>query len=266
MARHQLFEIRKSLINLCQDLSGFIKGEMSKIADGDIEEKDMNSLVSYVDTEAERRIVERLKVLTPDAGFITEENTVDQETKREMWIIDPLDGTKNYLHKIPHFSTSIAFSVDNEIILGVVYEIMLDRAFSAIKGFGAWQDEEQINVSQTLHSDQAIVVTGFPYKRSLDIDQSIELLKHCVLNYRGVRRLGSAALDLAYVASGKIDIYYEKTLNIWDLAAGTLIVEEAGGKVTDYKGTEDYLKNGMIVASNGHLHENIQQAIQNHLF
>ncbi len=266
MASNQLFELKTELVGLCKEVAHFIRDEMTKVQEKDIEHKELNSLVSYVDQEAERRIVDRLQQLTPQAGFITEENTVKQEDKNTVWIIDPLDGTTNYLHRIPHFSISIALQNDKTTVLGIVYEIMLDTSYTAIRGFGAWENDKTISVSNTQEDKEAIVVTGFPYKREDGIDMSINLLKHCVLNYRGVRRLGSAALDLAYVASGKIDIYYESTLNIWDLAAGALIVEEAGGKVTDYQGEEHYLDNGMIISSNGHLHDKITDAIKRHLY
>lgn len=257
-------DLRQSLIKICAEVAAFIRTEIYQVNAADIEQKEMNSLVSYVDKEAENSLVNFLKELTPDAGFITEEDTIDTKGKAQTWIIDPLDGTTNFLHKIPHFSISIALLEGEEVTLGIVYEIMLDNAYTAIKGQGAWENKTPIKVSSTIEPLESIVITGFPYRRDINIEASLAVLKHCVINCRGVRRLGSAALDLAYVASGKIDIYYENALNIWDLAAGALLVEEAGGKVTDYSGTRNFLKHGAIISSNGTLHDFILSPIQEH--
>lgn len=242
-----------------------MKAELEKVSALDIEVKDMNSLVSYVDKQAEEMIVQALKALTPDAGFITEEDTLDQPDKAQVWIIDPLDGTTNYLRKIPHFSTSIALMENGVITLGIVYETMLDIAYTAIKGQGAWMNKVSLSVSKVDKMQDAIVVSGFPYVRSENMESNFNIMKYCVLNCRGFRRLGSAALDLAYVAAGKIDVYYENSLNIWDIAAGVLLVQEAGGKMTDYMGGQDYMGTGSVIAANNHLHPHISEAI-NHAY
>lgn len=256
----QLYTYKDHLTKLCIEVATFIKAELHEVSDTDIETKDMNSLVSYVDKEAEKMIVKSLSQLTPSAGFITEEDTEDRHDKALTWIIDPLDGTTNFLQKIPHFSISIALMEAGEITLGIVYEIMLDNPYTAIKGEGAWEGTRKMSVSPTKEMLSAVVVTGFPYRRDINIDASLAVLKYCIIHCRGVRRLGSAALDLAYVAAGKIDIYYENALNIWDVAAGALLVQEAGGKISDYDGGTDYLE-GTIISSNGHLHNEIHQAI-----
>lgn len=264
MTNKNLLSLKDKLTHLCAEVSVFIRTEVDKVSLSDIETKDLNSLVSYVDKEAEKKIVSALKSWIPEAGFITEENTVDQENKSLTWIIDPLDGTTNFLHKIPHFSISIALMDQKEIVLGIVYDIVLDRAFTSIKGLGAWENDKPIKVKPTKELIEAIVVTGFPYKRDHDIDKNLEILKYCILNCRGIRRLGSAALDLAYVASGKIDIYYEKTLNIWDIAAGALLVQEAGGQVSGFNNS-NCLETGSIIASNKKLHNPISEVINKHL-
>ena len=267
MSNEQLLNLRKDLISICTDVSLFIQKEIEKVSLSDIETKDLNSLVSYVDKEAEEMIVSNLQKILPEADFITEENTISQSEQKEnslTWIIDPLDGTTNFLHKIPHFSISIALMNQGVIMLGIVYEIMLDKAFTAIKNMGAWEDDKPIAVKPTSELEEAIVVTGFPYKRDQDIEQNLAILKYCILNCRGIRRLGSAALDLAYVASGKIDIYYEKTLNIWDIAAGVLLVNEAGGTVSGFNGM-DCLKTGSIIAGNKLLQPKIEKVINSHI-
>ena len=209
----QLTEYKESLVSLCKDVATFIRTEMQKVQDSDILVKDMNSLVTYVDQNAEIKIVTALKKMLPKAGFITEEGTVSQATKGLIWVIDPLDGTTNFLYKIPHFSISIALMQDGEPVLGIVYNVMLDVAYTAIKGQGTYQGNQRVKVRDNNNLLDAIVVTGFPYKREpLHIDASLLMIRYCVENCRGIRRLGSAALDLAYVASGKIDIYYELSL------------------------------------------------------
>jgi len=252
---------RENLITLCKEVSDFIKGQLNEVSSDDVETKDMNSLVSYVDKEAEKMIVSTLSELTPSAGFVTEEDTVDQPDKKQVWIVDPLDGTTNFLYKIPHFSISIALMEEGEITLGIVYEVVLDIPYTAIKGKGAWMGTQPLKVRDNNDMSRALVITGFPYRRGLDIDASLAVLRYCVINCRGVRRLGSAALDLAYVAAGKIDIYYENALSIWDIAAGALLVTEAGGRMSDYAGENNYLKSGRIISSNGQLHDEILGAI-----
>ncbi len=261
MAVHQKSELRNFLTDLCKDVAVFIREELDKVSASDIEEKELNSLVSYVDKQAEQMIVTALREVTPEAGFITEEDTKDDSSQALTWIVDPLDGTTNYLRKIPHFSISIALMEEETITLGIVYEVMLDIAYTAIKGHGAWANNKPIKVSSVTNMSDALVVTGFPYRKDSKMEVSFDILRYCVMNCRGIRRLGSAALDLAYVACGKLDIYYENSLNIWDIAAGILLVEEAGGKVSDYNGKQDFLSRGSIISSNSSLHEDIRTAI-----
>jgi myo-inositol-1(or 4)-monophosphatase len=246
----QLLKLKPQLIALCEDVAAFIRTEMEQVKQSDIETKDLNSLVTYVDKNAEIKIVDVLKRLIPEAGFITEEDTISQKEEELVWVIDPLDGTTNFLYKIPHFSISIALMHNGHPVLGIVYDVMLRVAYTAVKGLGTYEDEQQVFVRKNEDPLDAIVVTGFPYKREPEmIDKSLQMIRYCIDHCRGVRRLGSAALDLAYVASGKLDLYYENTLNIWDLAAGALLVTEAGGLVTDYQGGNSYLNNGSIIAA-----------------
>jgi myo-inositol-1(or 4)-monophosphatase len=262
----QFTDYKNSLVNLCKDVSVFIKTEMQKVKHSDILVKDMNSLVTYVDKNAEIKIVTALKEILPEAGFITEEGTVSQATQGLIWVIDPLDGTTNFLYKIPHFSISIALMKDGNPILGIVYDVMLDTAYTAIKGQGTYEDNHQVSVRSNEDLLDAIVVTGFPYKREPEqINATLDMIRYCVDNCRGIRRLGSAALDLAYVASGKIDIYYENSLNIWDLAAGVLLVTEAGGIVSDYHGGDSYLDDGSIIAASPGIYNKMYPVINDYL-
>ena len=259
-----LLRLNEAVSNLSADVSEFIKQELNRVQRNEIETKSLNSLVSYVDKEAETRLVSGLSKLIPEAGFITEEDTEDQPDNEYVWVVDPLDGTTNFLYRIPHFSISIALMHNNEPVLACVYEVMQDTAYTAVRGQGAWENNKKIQVSHN-PPEEALVVTGFPYEREGGLDERLKVLKYCLTHYRGMRRLGSAALDLAYVAAGKFDIYYENTLNIWDIAAGALLVQEAGGLVSDYQGKQAYLQTGGIVASSPHLHPDILHEVSSNL-
>lgn len=239
----------------------FIKNEIQKVGKSDIEVKDLNSLVSYVDKEAEHQLVKGLQVVLPEAGFITEEDTVIQEAKSVTWIIDPLDGTSNYLHQIPHYAVSVGLLVDNILKVGIVLDASCGECFYAWEGGGAFLDEQKITVSDTQNIQHSLIATGFPYKVK-DVAPLIRTLGHFMRHARGIRRMGAAALDLAYVACGRFDTYYETTLNAWDVAGGALIVKEAGGIVSDFNGTNDYLFGKTLIATNGQMHNKIQEIIK----
>jgi len=248
--------IYQEAIAVSKDVADFIRKELYQITPDQIEEKDKNSLVSYVDKTAEEMIVKRLSKIVPEAGFITEEDTVDQSNESTLvWIIDPLDGTTNFLHKIPHFGVSIALRKGYEIIIGVVYDVMREECFHACKGKGSYCNDQRISVSEISDVSKSMLATGFPYSNTYDKEPMINTLKHWLTEARGIRRFGAAAVDLCFVASGRIECYYENFLNIWDVAAGILIVEEAGGTVTDYFGSNSHLKGGHIVASNAKNHQ-----------
>src|SRR5690606_4344681 len=180
-------------------------------------------LVSYVDKESEQSLVKGLAKLVPSAGFITEEGTVKQTTQGLKWVIDPLDGTTNFLHKLPPFCISIALMMDDEILLGVVHEVNLEESFYAWKEGGAWCNEERISVSPISTLSDSLIATGFPYNMDGSHEKYFEIIKHCVGKSHGIRRLGAAAVDLAYVACGRFNAYFEFNLKIWDIAAGILI-------------------------------------------
>jgi myo-inositol-1(or 4)-monophosphatase len=216
-----------------------------------IENKGVHDLVSYVDKTSEKMIIESLQKLIPDAGFIAEEGTLDIKGERFNWIIDPLDGTTNYIHGIPIYSVSIALVDQNELACGVVYEVGHDECFYASKGGGAFLNGKPIRVSTRSDIHESLLATGFPYSDFSRMDSYMEFFKWAMTNSRGIRRLGSAAADLAYVASGRFDAFWEYSLKPWDVAAGALLVIEAGGKVSDYKGGSDYLFGREILATNG---------------
>ena len=215
-------------------------------------------LVTEIDEEAERVIREILLEAFPAYGMLAEEGgaLVGEEDAR--WIVDPLDGTTNYAHHLPIFAVSIGLERSSAVVLGVVHDPIGEETFVAEQGRGATLNGEPIKVSDADELIRALIATGFPYDRA-EMPEALELFGRFAATTRGMRRLGSAALDLCYVASGRIDGYYERGIWPWDLAAGSVIVEEAGGKLTDYRGGVLNLDGREIVASNGRLHPSIMR-------
>jgi len=235
-------------------IGAFIVKELKEISEDRIETKSLNSLVSYVDKEAEKKLVAILSKALPSAGFITEENTIAPSENKTRWIIDPLDGTTNFLHRIPFFSISVALEKDDEIIYGAVYECNRREYFSAWKNGGAFLNGNRIEVSSHKKLEDCLLATGFPYFEFGALDDYLKKLSTFITCTRGIRRLGSAALDLAYVACGRFDGFFENNLNTWDVAAGVILVKEAGGRITDYN-NEDKAKSGKeILAGNKMIH------------
>ena len=226
-----------------------------------IETKGLHDLVSYVDKTSEKRIIAGLQKLLPESGFIAEEGTSKKHGMRFNWVIDPLDGTTNFIQGVPVYAVSIGLLDYNEMVLGVVYEVGRDECFYAWKEGGAFLNGKPIHVSARNDINDALLATGFPYNDFSKLEGYIEFLKWTMTNARGVRRLGSAATDLAYVACGRFDAFWEYDLKPWDVAAGSLIVKEAGGKVSDYSGGINYLFGKEIVATNGLLDELIMKKI-----
>ena len=251
-------ELRQS----CQETGAFIRSHFGHVSTAQIESKSANSLVSFVDQEAERMLVEQLGSLLPEAGFQTEEKISRQFEAEWNWIIDPLDGTTNFLYGIPHFSISIALRHKGQTILGVVYGVMQGDFYYATRGGGAYQDDRRLHVNPSKPLSECLIATGFPYDRHAIDDAMQKRLGYFLRNGRGLRRLGSAALDLCYVARGSFDLYYEAFLNPWDIAAGTLIVEEAGGVVCDFEGGNHYLENGQVIACLPDLLPAVQEIIR----
>ena len=213
------------------------------------------NLVTAYDKLCEETIIGAILKTFPDHAFVAEESGATRKGSSIVWIIDPLDGTVNFAHNIPVFSVSIAAAIDGDVVAGVIYQPMTQELFVAEKGQGAFLNGIRLQVSTTSHLDDSFLATGFPY----NVDENP---LHCIDRFSAftrkgipIRRLGSAAIDLAYVAAGRFDAYWEVTLQPWDVAAGKLIVEEAGGKVTRYDGKSfDILKPGPIVATNSVLH------------
>jgi myo-inositol-1(or 4)-monophosphatase len=243
----------------------FIREQQDQLKASDVQTKSLNSLVSYVDVEAEKMLVEGLRKLVPQAGFLTEEETTDQERGSRYWIIDPLDGTTNYLHGLPLYAISIALVEEGEVTVGVVYEIGNDELFYAWKGGGAFLNDTPMHVSKKEPLSDALLATGFPYHDFSKMPQYMQLLQDCFQFTRGMRRFGSAATDLAYVACGRFEGFFEYGLNPWDVAAGILLVQEAGGSVTDFKGGDDFIFGKEILAASHTISDELYNLVNKHL-
>lgn len=216
----------------------------------EVVEKGRNEFVSQVDRLAEEAIIEVIRDYHPDHSILAEESG-ETGNHEYQWIIDPLDGTTNYLHGFPVFCVSIAVAHEGKIEHGVVYDPLRQEVFTASRGQGAHLDGRRIRVSKRTRMSQSLIATGFPYRMNKQfIDDYLAMLKTVIEDSAGVRRPGSAALDLCYVAAGRVDGFWEIGLNVWDIAAGALMIREAGGRISDYRGTDKYLENGNVVAGN----------------
>lgn len=255
--------ISAGINSIVTETAQYIKEQRKGFTFDKVSDKGLNQLVSYVDIEAEKKLVEALSLLVPEAGFITEENTSDIGRQTYNWIIDPLDGTTNFIHNIPVYSVSVALANGNEILAGAVYEIGRDELFTAHKGGGAWLNGQLIRVSNNHSLKSSLMATGFPYYDFEQMEAYLTVLKELMQTTHGLRRMGSAAVDLAYVASGRFEGFFEYGLNAWDVAAGILLVQEAGGTVTDFKGGDDYLFGKSIVGDNTSIHKDFLEIIKN---
>ena len=214
-----------------------------------IASKTNNDFVSEVDHQAESTIIDILRQSYPDHGFYAEESGKQDENAEYQWIIDPLDGTTNYLHGFPQFAVSIALKHKARLEAAVIYDPFSQELFTAARGEGAQLNEKRIRVSGHTGLKGALLSTGFPYTDQSYLDTYLETMKALMAPAAGIRRPGSAALDLAWMAAGRTDGFWEFNLNAWDIAAGALIVREAGGIVTDFNGSDGYLETGDIIAA-----------------
>jgi myo-inositol-1(or 4)-monophosphatase len=226
----------------------FIRRESRIFTADRIEYKGHNNLVSYVDKEAEKMLVQELSALLPEAGFITEEGTAPLSTQTLNWVIDPLDGTTNFTHGFPVYAVSIGLTEGKKSLLGVVYDVTRDECFYGWQNGGAFCNGERLKLSVTRQLKDGLMATGFPYTKFDKYPQYMQILNHLLMNSHGIRRLGSAAIDAAYVACGRVDGFFEYGLNAWDIAGGVLLIEEAGGKVTDFAGGNDFIFGRSLVA------------------
>lgn len=249
----------EGVVSVSKEAGKFLRKEVAGIDRRHIEAKGTHNYVTYVDKHSEEIIVGRLKQLLPEAGFIAEENTIEARQKEYMWVIDPLDGTTNYIHGLPCYSISIALMHQNEPVVGVIYDPNLDECFYAWKDSPAYLNGKPIKVSTAPALKDSLLATGFPYYDYSLLDKYLDMFKWCLINTHGLRRIGSAAIDLAWVACGRFEAFYEYGLSPWDVAAGALIVKQAGGCISDFSGGENFIFGREIIASNNLIFEELKE-------
>ena len=255
--------ITSEVVVLAKSVGAFIRKERTTFSYDRVESKGPSDLVSYVDREAEKQLVSKLQELVPEAGFITEEGTTDQGEKEYTWIIDPLDGTTNFVHGLPNYCVSVGLMHAGAMVSGVVYEVANNECFYAWKDGGAYLDGTSIHVSDRSQINEVVLATGFPYYNFEKLEEYLRILNDLMKDTQGLRRMGSAAADMAYVACGRYGGFFEYNLNSYDIAAGVILVQEAGGIVTDFKGGDDFIFGREIVAG-GNVHGPFLDVIKRH--
>ncbi len=237
-----------------------------RLRQSEVWEKGVHDLVTAADVEVQAFIVERLRRAFPDYGFLAEEGegagSFEVTGRGCRWIIDPIDGTTNFTHGMPPYAVSIALQCKDELVVGVVYDVVRQELFAACQGEGLYVNGVRRGVSTRRCLEESLVATGFPYKEFAYVDTYLEVLKVFMHRTQGVRRPGAAAIDLAYLASGRVDGFFEAGLSAWDVAAGVCLIQEAGGKVSDFHGGDQYLFGRQIVASNGVIHKEMLRTVQ----
>ena len=241
----------------------FLKQNLGKVRDIQQKEGQEKNLVTEIDKRSEDIIIEIVRKHFPHHDILAEESGKKKgNTSSEYrWVIDPLDGTTNFTHSLPVFCVSIAVEHNDQILLGVIYDPNFDELFTAERGKGAYLNSKRLRVSKTQSLEKSLLVTGFPYNIVENPNRAIEHFIHFLMKAQAVRRIGSAAIDLAYAAAGRYDGFWEVALNPWDVAAGALLVEEAGGKITDFKGNHFSIYKPEVLASNGVVHQAMIDAL-----
>ncbi|MFY0642946.1 MAG: inositol monophosphatase [Bacteroidia bacterium] len=258
--RSQINQIYAAL----KEVGDFQKRKHRTLSISDIEEKSLNQLVSSVDIESENQLVRTLSKITPSASFITEEDTVDQISSENRWIIDPLDGTTNYLFGHQQYSISIAYQKGEQTVFGCVYIPWEKELFMADES-GAYLNDHEYKISGKTHLADSLLATGFPYHDFEEIDSYLAVLKDLMKQTKGLRRMGSAAIDLVYTSEYRFDAFFEMNLSPWDVAAGSYIVQQAGGTVCDFKGGDDFVFGNSILAGNKEIVPRLLDVIQSHI-
>ena len=260
MTASQLQQLTLHVCETARRAAAFIRQERTHFSDDSIECKHAHDYVSYVDKGSERLIVDSLRELLPEAGFITEEGLASHHSETYCWVVDPLDGTTNFLHSYAPYAVSIALTRGDEILAGVVCEVTADECFYAWRGGGAYLDGMPIAVShRTL--DEALLCFQLPYNAEAYSATARSLIAQFYGRVASIRMIGSAAMALCYVAAGRLDGYAERYIGQWDFMAGAIIVSEAGGQLSDYSGTSRFFHGDSIVATNGLFHQQLLEAI-----
>ena len=258
----QNFETTTRLVcNIAREAGSYIKKERANFSVDKVERKHAHDYVSYVDKGSEQMIVKALREILPEAGFITEEGSAGHTDEQYVWVVDPLDGTTNFIHDFAPYAVSIALCKGREIVVGVVYEIVSNECFYAWQGGGAWVNGHSIHVGKSEIND-ALLCLQLPYNSDAYKPVIKRLIDHFYGNVGSIRMVGSAAIALCYVAAGRLDAYVERYIGQWDYMAGALIVMEAGGRITNYAGEDYFMEGDSVVATNGVVHQALLDAIE----
>lgn len=257
---NNLQEITNEVCGIARRAAKYIAQERDHFSDDRVERKQAHDYVSYVDKQSEQQIVEQLHQLLPEAGFITEEKSATYHGETLCWVVDPLDGTTNFIHRLPPYAVSIALLKGTEVIIGVVCEVSSLACYYATKGGGAWRNGNRISVSQR-PLDEALLCLQLPYNSEAYAPVALRLIQRFYGSVASIRMIGSAAMALCLVASGALDGYMEKYIGQWDYMAGALIVSEAGGMVSDYDGNSQFTQGNSIVAANKQVHPHLLAAL-----
>lgn len=253
--------ITRLVCQVAREAGSYIRKERASFSVEKVERKHAHDYVSYVDKGSEQMIVKALRDILPEAGFITEEGLATHSDEQLLWVVDPLDGTTNFIHGFAPYAVSIALICGREILLGVVYEICADECFYAWQGGGAWMNGQRIHVGDSKIND-ALLCLQLPYNSDDYKPVITRLIQHFYGHVGSVRMIGSAAMALCYVACGRLDAYAERYIGQWDYMAGAIIVKEAGGKVTNYDGDVCFVNGDSVVATNGLVHEDLLAGIR----
>ena len=240
----------------------FLKESVGKVLEVERKFGQETNLVTQIDKKAEEIIINKIRKKYPDHDFLAEESGSHNKQSEYRWVIDPLDGTLNFTHGVPLFSVSIAVELRGEVIAGVVYEPNLDELFTAEKGKGAFLNKKPIHVSRVDTMIESMMVTGFPYTIRDNPENAVQHFVNLLMKAQGIRRLGSAAVDLCYVACGRFEGFWEVALNPWDMAAGVLLVQEAGGRFTDFHGKPSSIYTKQVLATNGLVHDKVVEILE----
>lgn len=258
-----------NLENLCTEVQqiarqagAFLREERCKFDRARVEEKSAHNYVSYVDKESEKWLIGRLSALLPEAGFIAEEGSGSLTDETYCWLVDPLDGTSNYIHDLAPYCVSIALRNKEQLLLGVVYEVCRDECFYAWKGSKAYLNGQEIHVSDVSTLDKAFIALGFPYNSDAYRPVALRLVDRLYGFAGGTRLMGAAAAEICYIAAGRFDARIEAWLGPWDIAAGALILMQAGGKVSDFNGGNNWQSGNEVLASNGKMHKILLEQIK----
>lgn len=241
-------------MEVAQSAGKIINERIGTISKEEITQKSISDYVTEVDVYSEKTIIEHIKKQFPNHQIMSEESSDDYKKAEYLWIIDPLDGTTNFIHGFPVVAVSIALMYKGELVIGVINDPTRNELFYTEKGSGAFLNGNKIKVSSIKEAAFSLIATGFPFRNKQYIDSYIKIFRELLHSVSDLRRPGTAAIDLAYVACGRVDGFFEFGLSPWDIAAGVVLIKEAGGAVSDFEGGEEYLKTGNIIAGNPMIH------------